>query len=62
MSSEPTFKIYVGGLASNVDENAFELAFAKFGRIMEGIQHTIHWSFNVISLFSLLAFYSTWYM
>ena len=36
MTVEPSYRIIVKGLASNVDENAFELAFAKYGRIMEG--------------------------
>lgn len=39
MTNEPSFKILVKGLAKNVDENAFELAFAKYGRIMEGLCH-----------------------
>ena len=43
MAGEPAYKIFVRGLAPNIDENAFELAFAKYGRIMEGKNKLYNW-------------------
>ena len=36
MAGEPSYQVFIRGLAPAVDENAMELAFAKYGRIMEG--------------------------
>jgi len=41
MAAEPSYKIFIRGIAPTVDENGLELAFSKYGRIMEGMANLV---------------------
>lgn len=55
MAAEPSYKIFIRGIAPTVDENGLELAFSKYGRIMEGIEKHFVW-LKTVSAYSLFAF------
>lgn len=55
MAAEPSYKIFIRGIAPTVDENGLELAFSKYGRIMEGIDKYFVW-LKTDSAYSLFVF------